>query len=126
MITMDQVHVLVRHTDARYQPAVWLLVLAGLRTSELCGLRVCDIDWSGRTLTVTEVQMWVKGALVVKGPKTASGNRTIPIPEWLIDDLASHVRAMAAAGASHLQLVLDPITAESMDLVGEVLADLDR
>jgi alkanesulfonate monooxygenase SsuD/methylene tetrahydromethanopterin reductase-like flavin-dependent oxidoreductase (luciferase family) len=43
-----------------------------------------------------------------------------------LDDLAAHVRAMAAAGASHLQLVLDPITAESMDLVGEVLADLDR
>ncbi len=42
-----------------------------------------------------------------------------------LDDLASHVRGMAAAGASHLQLVLDPITAESMDLVGEVLADLD-
>ena len=43
-----------------------------------------------------------------------------------LEDLASHVRGMAAAGASHLQLVLDPITAESMDLVGEVLADLDR
>jgi alkanesulfonate monooxygenase SsuD/methylene tetrahydromethanopterin reductase-like flavin-dependent oxidoreductase (luciferase family) len=43
-----------------------------------------------------------------------------------LDDLASHVRGMAAAGASHLQLVLDPITAGSMDLVGEVLADLDR
>ncbi len=43
-----------------------------------------------------------------------------------LDDLASHVRGMAAAGAGHLQLVLDPITAESMDLVGEVLADLDR
>jgi alkanesulfonate monooxygenase SsuD/methylene tetrahydromethanopterin reductase-like flavin-dependent oxidoreductase (luciferase family) len=43
-----------------------------------------------------------------------------------LDDLSSHVRGMAAAGASHLQLVLDPITAESMDLVGEVLADLDR
>ena len=43
-----------------------------------------------------------------------------------LDDLASHVRGMAAAGASHLQLVLDPITAESMDLVGEVLVDLDR
>jgi hypothetical protein len=43
-----------------------------------------------------------------------------------LDNLAAHVRAMAAAGASHLQLVLDPITAESMDRVGQVLADLDR
>ncbi len=42
------------------------------------------------------------------------------------DDLADQVRGLAAAGASHLQLVLDPISAESIDEVGQVLADLDR
>ena len=41
------------------------------------------------------------------------------------DDLGHHVRGLAAAGATHLQLVLDPITAESIDVVAEVLADLD-
>jgi len=42
------------------------------------------------------------------------------------DHLGDHVRGMADAGATHLQLVLDPITAESIDVVAEVLADLDR
>ena len=42
------------------------------------------------------------------------------------DDLGQHVRGLAAAGATHLQLVLDPITAESIDLIGAMLADLDR
>ena len=42
------------------------------------------------------------------------------------DDLADHVHGLAAAGATHLQLVLDPITADSIDTVSEVLADLDR
>jgi alkanesulfonate monooxygenase SsuD/methylene tetrahydromethanopterin reductase-like flavin-dependent oxidoreductase (luciferase family) len=42
------------------------------------------------------------------------------------DDLGRHIRGLAAAGATHLQLVLDPITAESIDAIGEVLADLDR
>ena len=41
------------------------------------------------------------------------------------DDLGDHVRGLAAAGATHLQLVLDPITAESIDVMAEVLADLD-
>jgi alkanesulfonate monooxygenase SsuD/methylene tetrahydromethanopterin reductase-like flavin-dependent oxidoreductase (luciferase family) len=41
------------------------------------------------------------------------------------DDLGDHVRGLAAAGATHLQLELDPITAESIDVVGEVLADLE-
>lgn len=38
------------------------------------------------------------------------------------DDLGEHVRGLAAAGASHLQLVLDPITAESIDTIGEALS----
>jgi alkanesulfonate monooxygenase SsuD/methylene tetrahydromethanopterin reductase-like flavin-dependent oxidoreductase (luciferase family) len=42
------------------------------------------------------------------------------------DDIGEHVRRLASAGAAHLQLVLDPITAESIDTVGTVLADLDR
>jgi hypothetical protein len=33
---------------------------------------------------------------------------------------------MAAAGASHLQLVLDPITEGSIETLGEALALLDR
>jgi alkanesulfonate monooxygenase SsuD/methylene tetrahydromethanopterin reductase-like flavin-dependent oxidoreductase (luciferase family) len=43
-----------------------------------------------------------------------------------LDDLVGHVTAMADAGATHLQLVLDPITAGSIETVGQVLADLDR
>ncbi|MCA9572701.1 MAG: LLM class flavin-dependent oxidoreductase [Myxococcales bacterium] len=42
------------------------------------------------------------------------------------DTLVDHVRGLAAVGASHLQLVLDPITAESVALVGAALVDLDR
>ncbi len=42
------------------------------------------------------------------------------------DRLADHVRGLAEAGATHLQLVLDPICAESIDTVGAALADLDR
>jgi hypothetical protein len=63
----------------------------------LCGLRVMDIDWENRTVSVNEVQMWVKGELVVKGPKTASGLRTIPLPEWLVDELRDHLDKRAAA-----------------------------
>jgi len=39
--------------------------------------------------------------------------------------IAEHVRAMAAAGAAHLQLVLDPITEASIEVVGEALRILD-
>jgi alkanesulfonate monooxygenase SsuD/methylene tetrahydromethanopterin reductase-like flavin-dependent oxidoreductase (luciferase family) len=42
------------------------------------------------------------------------------------DDVAGHLDAMARAGASHLQLVADPITEESIETLGEALAVLDR
>ena len=41
-------------------------------------------------------------------------------------DIAEHLAAMAAAGASHLQLVLDPITEAGIELIGEAVAVLDR
>lgn len=92
VLTMAEVDRLVAEVDDRYQSAVWLLALAGLRTSELCGLRVMDIDWDAGTLTVNEVQMWVSGELVVKGPKTDSGVRTIPVPRWLLDDISKKLQ----------------------------------
>ncbi len=95
ILAMPEIVRLVAHTEVRYRPAIWLLVLAGLRASELCGLRVMDIDWQANTLTVNEVQMWVKGELVVKGPKTASGVRTIPLSAWLVADISTVINARA-------------------------------
>ncbi len=40
------------------------------------------------------------------------------------DGLGDHVRGLADAGASHLQLVLDPITAASIDTIGQALSDM--
>ena len=97
VLTMAEADRLVASADERYRTAIWLLVLAGLRPSELCGLRVADLDFDDHTVSVTEVQMWVKGALVVKGPKTDSGLRTIPIPEWLVADLRVHLDERAEA-----------------------------
>jgi alkanesulfonate monooxygenase SsuD/methylene tetrahydromethanopterin reductase-like flavin-dependent oxidoreductase (luciferase family) len=41
------------------------------------------------------------------------------------DDLADHVRGLAEVGAKHVQLVLDPITTESVDTIGAALGDLE-
>ena len=42
------------------------------------------------------------------------------------DDIAAHLAALGAAGADHLQLVLDPITESSIETIGTVLEVLDR
>jgi hypothetical protein len=40
--------------------------------------------------------------------------------------IADHLEAMAAAGAVHVQLVLDPITVDSIATVAEAVAMLDQ
>ena len=40
-------------------------------------------------------------------------------------DIAGHITALAAAGAAHVQLVVDPITLESIEWLGQVLTILD-
>jgi alkanesulfonate monooxygenase SsuD/methylene tetrahydromethanopterin reductase-like flavin-dependent oxidoreductase (luciferase family) len=41
------------------------------------------------------------------------------------EELAEQLAAFAAAGAAHLQLVVDPITQDSIEWLGQVLAVLD-
>jgi alkanesulfonate monooxygenase SsuD/methylene tetrahydromethanopterin reductase-like flavin-dependent oxidoreductase (luciferase family) len=40
-----------------------------------------------------------------------------------VSDLAGHLRAMADAGAAHLQLVLDPITVKSIETAGAAIRE---
>ena len=51
----------------------------------------------------------------VDNPAPVSGSPT---------ELAGHLAALADAGAAHVQLVLDPITSHSIELVGEALGEL--
>ncbi len=98
VLSMEQVHQLVAYVPERYKPAVWLLVFAGLRPAELCGLRVRDIDFARHEVSVRATLMPVHryGDQPYRGrvegpPKTDAGDRTIPIPECLCHDLAAVV-----------------------------------
>ncbi len=102
VLSMEQVHQLIAHVPDRYKSAVWVLVLAGLRPAELCGLRLRDVDFVGHEVSVRTTLMPVHryGDQPYRGrvegpPKTDAGDRTIPIPAWLCEDLA---RMIAARG----------------------------
>lgn len=54
------------------------------------------------------------------------GAGEVPAIEGPADEIAGHLAALAAAGASHVQLVVDPITRASIESLADVLAVLDR
>lgn len=99
VLNMEQIHLLAAHVKDPYKPAVWLLMLAGLRPAELCGLRVCDVDFIKNVVHVSQTVLPVHSfdtegfGLVTGPPKTSAGDRRIPIPAWLCDDLAAMVAA---------------------------------
>jgi integrase len=78
-------------------------MLAGLRPAELCGLRVCDVDFGRHVIHVHQTVLPVHRfdsqgfGLVTGPPKTGAGDRRIPIPEWLSEELAAMV-AMRHSG----------------------------
>ncbi|HVA06980.1 MAG TPA: hypothetical protein VNG12_09600, partial [Acidimicrobiales bacterium] len=106
LLNMEDIHQLVAHVKDPYKPAVWLLMLAGLRPAELCGLRVCDVDFTKHVIHVSQTVLPVhsfdsEGFRLVTGPpKTSAGDRRIPIPPWLADDLAAMVAARQQANGA--------------------------
>jgi integrase len=69
-----------------------ILVLAhtGLRWGELAALKVGRLDLMRRRITVAEWVTEVRGKLTWGNPKSHQ-NRSVPLPRFLVDDLAEHV-----------------------------------
>jgi integrase len=106
VLTMEEIHRLVEHVVDPYKPAVWLLVLTGMRPAELCGLKVRSVDLIRHSVAITETLLPVSGygdqrlQLVAGPPKTEAGDRSVPIPGWLCEDLAEMLAARATTRQS--------------------------
>jgi hypothetical protein len=46
--------------------------------------------------------------------------------EGSVADLAGHLRGLAEAGCAHVQIVVDPITRDTIEWLADVLADFRR
>ena len=64
-------------------------LMMGLREAEICGLQWRDIDLANGMLTVRQAIGFRKGGTYVKAPKTASSERTLPIPDALLNMLTA-------------------------------------
>ena len=68
--------------------ACWLLTLAGLRRSEVLGLRWSDVDFAAGTVSVAQGRVVVPGAGTVTGdPKSKRSRRALPMPSDVVTAL---------------------------------------
>jgi integrase len=79
---------------ALYRALILVGGVLGLRWGEAIGLRVCDVDFTRRSVTVAQTVEEVAGQVrVMPGvAKTTGSLRTLAAPGFLIDELARHMR----------------------------------
>lgn len=90
-LTVDEIQALADAIDPRYRLLVLLGAYAGLRLGELAALKVSSFGIGYRTLTITETLTDVRGVLEIGPPKTRASIRTVALPAFLSDDLATMV-----------------------------------
>jgi integrase len=79
---------------APYELLVRFLAYTGLRWGEMSALRVRHLDLLRRRVRVEVGFVEVRGRLVEGTPKTHQV-RTVPLPRFLVDELAAHVEGRA-------------------------------
>ena len=90
-LTVEQIEALEDAIDDRCRAMVTLQAGAGLRIGELLGLRVEDVDFLRKTIRV-QYQFAGTDSKVRTEPKTPRSKRVIPVPQFVIDAIAEHLR----------------------------------
>ena len=82
---------LANEIDPRYRALVLLGAYGGLRMGEMFGLRRGRLDLVRGRVDVVEIAVEVKGTFHFGPPKTSAGRRSVPLPRFVVDELADHV-----------------------------------
>lgn len=91
-LTPEQLEALADAVPGRYRVLVVAAGVVGLRWSELVGLRVRNVSFLARTITVSETISEVGGRHAVAAAKSKSSGRTLSLPPFLVEEMAEHLR----------------------------------
>ncbi len=92
-LTVDQVAAALAASDELFHPFIAVCAFAGLRLGEAAGMKLEDVDFLRRTITVSrQVQGSSTVTTSIVAPKAGS-ERVIYVPEGLTNLLAAHVAA---------------------------------
>ena len=90
--TLAELEVIVKAMPDRYRLMVLFAAWLGLRFGELVALERHDVDLEAQVVRVRRGAVRVAGEVIVGGPKTAAGVRTVAIPPHLVDATRDHLR----------------------------------
>ncbi len=96
VLSVDQVETLaatVRHHGTLVRVAGY----CGLRWGEVAALQVGDVDLGARRLRVQRAQVEVSGRIEIKAPKSRHGQRRVPVPGRLVNELRQQTKGRPAS-----------------------------
>ncbi len=91
VVTPAELHALADAIGPEWRAMVYLSGVMGLRFGEVAALQVADIDFDRQRLSITKAVAEGAGRLTVGPPKTASSNRTLDLPDQLVEEIRQHV-----------------------------------
>lgn len=101
-LSVEDAKTLLKAAEGDRLHALYVVVLLlGLRRSEVTGLRWRDIDLAAGTLTVRQTLHRTGEGLVFLPPKTQRSRRTVPLPPAVIDVLHRHQSDQEDERAAH-------------------------
>jgi integrase len=106
--TRPQVDAVIAELDGRDAAMVDLMAWTGLRWGEAAGLRVCDVEWLRRQISV--VQVVTQAKRVKTYPKSNASRRDIPVPAHVLERLSA-----LAAGRAREDLLFTTASGAPID-----------
>ena len=95
-LSAEEVAQLAETINPHYRVMVLVAAYSGLRLGELAGLRRRRVDLEGGNIDVAEICIHVRGRTSFGPPKTKASRRRVPIPDYVVEELAEHVAGMKA------------------------------
>ena len=71
-----------------------VLYWCGIRLGELLALTASDFNFERQTLTINKSLQNIKGNIIITPPKTPKSNRTIKIPQFLVDEMQDYIKSL--------------------------------
>jgi integrase len=102
VLTIAQVFDLADQLTAHYRALILLATLASLRWGEAIALRRCDMDLTGRTVSIRRQYVETNGSLVIAPPKSRAGARAVAFPATLVPELRQHLDAYVGPDSAAL------------------------
>lgn len=84
--TPEEIKAIVRAAEGRWRPLLLVAIFAGLRASELRGLRWQDVDLAGRKI---HVHQRADRFNEIGRPKSEASERTVPISPMVVESLTA-------------------------------------